>query len=73
MGLLEAFRVFSLRISGNVSRLPGFFLPLSGGADSSATCALVGVMCRLIVKSIEEDNECVLNDIRRIAGYGQVS
>lgn len=53
------------------SRLPGFFLPLSGGADSAATCTLVGVMCKLIVKSINEGNECVLSDVRRIAGYGK--
>lgn len=27
----------------------GFFLPLSGGADSSSTASLVGVMCNLVV------------------------
>jgi NAD+ synthase (glutamine-hydrolysing) len=26
----------------------GFFLPLSGGADSAATAALIASMCRLV-------------------------
>ena len=30
----------------------GFFLPLSGGADSSATAALVGSMCQMLMKAI---------------------
>ncbi len=29
----------------------GFFLPLSGGADSSATAAIVGSMCQLVYKA----------------------
>ena len=34
----------------------GFFLPLSGGADSSSTAALVGIMCQQVVKAIGNYN-----------------
>jgi NAD+ synthase (glutamine-hydrolysing) len=44
----------------------GFLLPLSGGADSASTCALVGIMCQYVMKEIEEGNEVVLRDLRRI-------
>lgn len=30
----------------------GYLLPLSGGADSSSTAAIVGSMCQLVVKGI---------------------
>ena len=43
----------------------GFLLPLSGGADSSATCAIVGCMCQMVVKAIEEGDELVLEEARR--------
>jgi len=33
----------------------GFFLPLSGGADSSAVCAIVGAMCVMVTKAAQED------------------
>jgi NAD+ synthase (glutamine-hydrolysing) len=46
----------------------GFFLPLSGGADSASTCAIVGIMCHLVVKEVVEGNEMVLADLRRITG-----
>lgn len=29
----------------------GYFLPLSGGADSSATATMVGIMCQLVVRA----------------------
>lgn len=41
-------------------------LPLSGGADSAATAALVGSMARFVLKSIEDGNEQALIDIRRV-------
>lgn len=44
----------------------GFFLPLSGGADSSSTAALVGIMCQNVVKAIKGGNQQVLRDVRRI-------
>ena len=47
----------------------GFFLPLSGGADSAATCALVAIMCELVrVEIIVHKSEIVLADLRRIVG-----
>ena len=57
----------------------GFFLPLSGGADSSSTASIVGSMCQLIhkecnrqVTTYEEkyNQDIVLRDIRRICGKG---
>jgi NAD+ synthase (glutamine-hydrolysing) len=45
----------------------GYFLALSGGADSAATCAIVGVMTQLLFKEIViEKNPCVLADLRRV-------
>ena len=44
----------------------GFFLPLSGGADSASTCAIVGIMTDLVMKEISENNTLVLEDLRRI-------
>jgi hypothetical protein len=32
----------------------GYFLPLSGGADSSSTAAIVGAMCQLLLREITE-------------------
>jgi NAD+ synthase (glutamine-hydrolysing) len=46
----------------------GFLLPLSGGADSSAVATIVGVMCHLVMEAIEEGNERVLADARRVLG-----
>jgi NAD+ synthase (glutamine-hydrolysing) len=45
----------------------GYLLPLSGGADSSATCAIVGIMCKMVVDAMEQGNEIVMEDARRIA------
>lgn len=44
----------------------GFFLPLSGGADSAATASLVGSMCRMVFQAIQDGNQQALIDIRRI-------
>eukprot|EP00750_Incisomonas_marina_P014578 INCI17689.3.p1 GENE.INCI17689.3~~INCI17689.3.p1 ORF type:complete len:681 (-),score=110.69 INCI17689.3:393-2435(-) len=46
----------------------GFFLPLSGGADSASTAALVGAMCKLVCQEIALGNEVVIADAVRIAG-----
>ncbi|KFG61547.1 putative glutamine-dependent NAD(+) synthetase protein [Toxoplasma gondii RUB] len=46
----------------------GFFLPLSGGADSSAVATLVAFMCRLVMTSIEQGNAAVLAELERILG-----
>ena len=47
----------------------GFFLPLSGGADSAATAAIVGIMSHLVVEAIARGDELVLADARRVAGF----
>lgn len=46
----------------------GFFLPLSGGADSSSVAAIVGSMCRLVAQEAERGNPQVIQDARRLAG-----
>jgi NAD+ synthase (glutamine-hydrolysing) len=45
----------------------GFLLPLSGGADSSSTAAIVGCMCQTVYKEIQEGNNQVLVDALRCA------
>ncbi|GBF95639.1 glutamine-dependent NAD(+) synthetase [Raphidocelis subcapitata] len=49
----------------------GFLLPLSGGADSSSTAAIVGSMCQLVVRAIQSGDAAVLADARRVARYGE--
>lgn len=44
----------------------GFFLPLSGGVDSSSTGSIVGSMCHMVFKEIEEGNDKVLKDLQKI-------
>lgn len=44
-----------LRRSGSA----GFFLPLSGGADSSSVAAIVGVMCELAIGGVAAEKESV--------------
>lgn len=44
-----------LRRSGSA----GFFLPLSGGADSSSVAAIVGVMCELAIEGMIAEKETV--------------
>ncbi|XP_033629218.1 glutamine-dependent NAD(+) synthetase-like [Asterias rubens] len=51
-----------LRRSGQA----GFFLPLSGGIDSSATACVIASMCRLVCRAVKDGNEQVLSDIRRV-------
>ncbi|KAI4220279.1 MAG: hypothetical protein LQ349_008131, partial [Xanthoria aureola] len=51
----------------------GFFIPLSGGIDSCATSVMVFSMCRLVVSAIQEGNEQVLQDARRIAAEADES
>lgn len=46
----------------------GFFLPLSGGVDSSSSACLVYSMCNLIVESVSKGDAQVLSDIRKIVG-----
>ncbi|KAK4886603.1 hypothetical protein RN001_002874 [Aquatica leii] len=44
----------------------GFFLPLSGGADSSATALIVYSMCTMVVDAIQKGDTKVLSDVRKI-------
>jgi NAD+ synthase (glutamine-hydrolysing) len=48
----------------------GYFLPLSGGADSSATAALVAIMCQRVFAELQDGSERskkqVLQDIQKI-------
>ncbi len=46
----------------------GYFLPLSGGADSSSTATVVGSMCQILVKQAQAGNQQVIADVRRIVG-----
>lgn len=46
----------------------GFFLPLSGGADSGSVAAIVGIMCQIVSRETFYDNQIVLEDLRRIVG-----
>lgn len=46
--------------------LSGFFLPLSGGIDSSSTACVVASMCRLVHEACHAGNAQVLADVRRI-------
>jgi len=47
----------------------GFFLPLSGGADSSASATIVGVMCTIVTKASQADpTSKIASDCRRICG-----
>jgi len=47
------------------SGMRGYFLPLSGGADSSSVCTLVGIMCIRVFENISHDPK-MLTDLRRI-------
>lgn len=44
----------------------GFFLPLSGGVDSSSTACIVHSMCRLVVEAVQRGDQQVLDDVRKI-------
>eukprot|EP00922_Rhytidocystis_sp_ex-Travisia-forbesii_P024432 GHVS01035856.1.p1 GENE.GHVS01035856.1~~GHVS01035856.1.p1 ORF type:complete len:880 (+),score=158.92 GHVS01035856.1:53-2692(+) len=46
----------------------GFFLPLSGGADSGAVAAIVGCMTQLVAVEIAKGNETVVKDVERLSG-----
>ncbi|XP_011138407.1 probable glutamine-dependent NAD(+) synthetase isoform X1 [Harpegnathos saltator] len=46
----------------------GFFLPLSGGVDSSASACIVYSMCQMIFDTINRGDIQVLADVRKIVG-----
>ncbi len=43
----------------------GYFIPLSGGADSGAVATLVGSMCQLVAKAVREREATVIADVER--------
>lgn len=53
------------------SGMSGFFIPLSGGADSASVAVQVGMMCQMLLAEIEKGNETVLQDVRRMVGDEQ--
>ncbi|KAL2220291.1 putative NAD synthase [Thermoascus aurantiacus ATCC 26904] len=44
----------------------GYFVPLSGGIDSCATAVIVFSMCRQVMMAIEQGNEQVIQDVRKV-------
>ena len=50
------------------SRQGGFFLPLSGGADSASTATIVYSMCNQVVEAVRHGDDNVLSEIRRVVG-----
>lgn len=44
----------------------GFFLPLSGGVDSSSTAIIIHSMCEMVLDAIHGGDTQVLDDVRRI-------
>lgn len=54
-----------LRRSGTA----GYLVPLSGGIDSCATATIVFSMCRLVIQAIEDGNQQVIEDVKRLAKY----
>jgi NH3-dependent NAD+ synthetase len=55
------------------SKASGFFLPLSGGLDSCSVATIVYSMCRLVAEKVEQGDEQVLSDARRIVGEPETS
>uniref|UniRef100_A0A8C5FV51 Glutamine-dependent NAD(+) synthetase n=1 Tax=Gadus morhua TaxID=8049 RepID=A0A8C5FV51_GADMO len=51
-----------LRRSGQA----GFLVPLSGGVDSSSTACIVYSMCVLVCRAVQDGNNQVLEDVRRV-------
>ena len=48
------------------NRQRGFFLPLSGGIDSTATACIVASMCTLVLEACQQGNKQVISDLQRI-------
>lgn len=58
-----------LRRSGGA----GYFLPISGGADSSSVATIVGSMCQMVAQAAQSGNQQVIRDARRITGESEES
>ena len=55
------------------SGVAGYFLPISGGADSSSVATIVGSMCQMVTKAAKTGNQQVIRDARRITGESEDS
>lgn len=56
-----------LRRSGTA----GYLVPLSGGIDSCATAVIVYSMCRIVMDAVKEENQQVIEDVKRLCQYSQ--
>ena len=55
------------------SGVAGYFLPISGGADSSSVATIVGSMCQMVAQAAQAGNQQVIRDARRIIGESEDS
>ncbi len=55
------------------SGVTGYFLPISGGADSSSVATIVGSMCQMVAQAAQAGNQQVIRDARRIVGESRDS
>ncbi len=55
------------------SGVTGYFLPISGGADSSSVATIVGSMCQMVAHAAHADNQQVIRDARRLVGESEDS
>ena len=55
------------------SGVAGYFLPISGGADSSSVATIVGSMCQMVAQAAQAGNQQVIRDARRITGESEDS
>ncbi|XP_014778403.1 glutamine-dependent NAD(+) synthetase [Octopus bimaculoides] len=54
------------------SGMNGFFLPLSGGIDSSSVACIVHSMCRLVHEAVVNKDATVIEDLKRILNSDQI-
>ena len=50
-------------LSAQILVRAGYFIPLSGGADSGAVATLVGSMCQLVARAVREKDPAVSQDV----------
>ncbi len=46
----------------------GYFLPLSGGSDSSSVATIVGSMFQMVIREVAQGNQQVIRDVHRLTG-----
>ena len=50
----------------------GYLLPLSGGADSACTAAIVGCMCQLVAEAVNSGDADIFEEAKRVGRYSEV-